>query len=723
VKTRLSVDQLQRVTSWSERTVRAKAESGELLWCIDDNYTGRGRKPRLYFADSPALETFQLDIAKLQLAAAAEESLSLQTADLGNSGAGTSSQSAAPDGQGRLFKQSAAGPAVRINLTPEQQQQAAQRLAMIEPLIDWRAGKKRTIALPGGRYVETAEQLVQWLAEQHQVSARTLWNWDKRWREGGEGALADTDRADKGKSKFFRKHPLAAEFIKSKFLSEGRISKEAAFFALKREWSRLYNHGSKAPSYETVRAFIEAEIPEPVKILAREGERAYEERCAPYVLRDPGRMAPNDWWVSDHMIHDVWVMNDNFFPGIAPWYPLRPWVTLFMDMRTRLVTGAAWCANPSSESISSALRVGMSYAGIPLNLYVDNGKDYKKVAKLSADKSKPRPDLSPAARGVLAMLNIKVTHALPFHPQSKPVESWFGNRLHEGFDKIFGPFYAGNKPANRPEACSEMLAIHKAWMQKKAPETFLPKASEFVRMAVDYIDEYNREFPHSGRAMNHRAPLTVFNELLPPAQRRIPENPAALVPLFWDKQQRVVREGGCVEMYNQRYRPAGPEDKATLFMLIERKVHVAADPLNIGQAIVLNDAGYPVARLVVQELLGHDPVSLEAVRVSMKERRRAKRAIEQYVQGLSRAARGRGDLTELEHRRQRVGLPVAAGGEMFHEEQFSDDQVSPGTGGQAFAGRRALAAAVGSDLAPHVDDVVDQFFADVDDEKDGSHGD
>ena len=43
--------------------------------------------------------------------------------------------------------------------------------------------------------------------------------------------------------------------------------------------------------------------------------------------------------------------------------------------------GYSWCSEGSSHSITSALRRGVERYGPPESIYVDNGKDYLKVAK------------------------------------------------------------------------------------------------------------------------------------------------------------------------------------------------------------------------------------------------------------------------------------------------------------------------------------------------------
>ena len=72
-----------------------------------------------------------------------------------------------------------------------------------------------------------------------------------------------------------------------------------------------------------------------------------------------------------------------------------------------------------------------------------------------------------------------------------------------------------------------------------------------------------------------------------PVSDRLIESPEVLYALFWDRQRRKVSEGGCVQLYGERYEPADGESLAKLFLEIERDVIVACDPANLGEAISL----------------------------------------------------------------------------------------------------------------------------------------
>jgi putative transposase len=448
-------------------------------------------------------------------------------------------------------------------------------------MLDFKNGTAAAITV-GGKTISNLDDLAAYLAAQRGVSARTMWDWYTRFRKHGFAALADRLRSDKGKSRFFSKYPVAAEFAQNKFLNE-QLSVELTHDALRREWPNLYNHGSQPPSYTTLRVYLNS-LPRALRVMAREGEKAFNNNLRPFGIRDYNKLTANQLWVSDHMRHDVFVRNDLNLPGLKPDVPLRLWLTAFMDARTRKITGMAWCVNPSSESISSALRVGVSRFGIPREVLIDNGEDYKKVSK--------QIPLSPELNGVMARLGMKVRRALPYEPQAKPIESFF-RTLHKRFDAKLAPFYCGPSPEHRPEECALVLKEHADFLKGKQPTSPLIAASEFIMHAAIWLtQDYNQHFEHSGHGMNGRTPDEVFDELLPAEQRQLP-NREDLAPLFWERVKRTLREGGCVEIYNARYEPADPQSSARLQLHNAKEIIIACDPMNLGEAIAFDLAGLP----------------------------------------------------------------------------------------------------------------------------------
>ena len=117
--------------------------------------------------------------------------------------------------------------------------------------------------------------LAGYLADQHHVSVRTLWNWYGQYRKLGYAGLVDRVRSDKGQSRFLKSHPAVRAFIENKYLGE-RLSIRLVYQALRRDLRNLEPECTRPPSYSAVRSYLQ-QLPKPLLILSREGERQFQE--------------------------------------------------------------------------------------------------------------------------------------------------------------------------------------------------------------------------------------------------------------------------------------------------------------------------------------------------------------------------------------------------------------------------------------------------------------
>ena len=471
----LCIQDVTELTGWHPQHVRRLAREGQLRHRPSEHAKTHGRGQREYALSSLPVEA-QLKFLKQPLLSGPD-----CTALARRSG----------PNQSRLF---ASLPEVtepeRLSFSPEQNTQALKRLEAIAPLVEFSSRSKRsrpTFRTNGGVAVRSMNSLAGYLADQHQVSARTLWNWYAKYRKLGYAGLVDRVRSDKGKSRFLEAHPHVRAFVENKYLGE-RLSIRLVYQALLRDLRSLEPECTRPPSYSAVRSYLQ-QLPKPLLILSREGKRQFQERCEPYLLTDFDSLLPNQIWVSDHGQHDVWVRND-LFSGVSTNAAVRPWLTAVIDMRSRKIVGTAWSASPSSHTISSALRVAIENFGIPQTLVIDNGRDYEKIGRI---------DFSPECSGVLVRLGIRPHYCLPRHPQSKLIESWFGT-VRKRLDCLW-PSYCGPGPQDRPEHCVAALKEHQAFLKGKRKSSPLPLASEFIATARQWITEYNSQHPHSGRGM------------------------------------------------------------------------------------------------------------------------------------------------------------------------------------------------------------------------------
>lgn len=554
----------------------------------------------------------------------------------------------------------------RIALPAQAEKQAAERLAILQPLLDYAKDPAHfaQLRLKDGRAVTTANLLAEYLGETHGVSVRTLWNWKKRFDHGSDKALARSVRSDRGQSKFFQRYPDAAQLVASIYLKPHQTASRA-YDNLVREHHLLNIPVHELPSYETVRRYLEA-LPPSITVLARKGERAYTERMSPYVQRGYEDIGANEIWVADHMIHDVEVRND-CFEGISENAPMRLRFSAFIDMRTRKFVGYCWAPEGNSRVILTAVRRGIDRYGLPVTVYCDNGKDYKKAAKGARPVTEEWVKAEYEAlshTGALQRLDVAVQYCMPYHPQSKLIERAFGT-VHQQFDALF-PHYTTGSAYLRPDQTTLAMAQHRKLLKMdRGNDSPLVPASHFIRMATVWIEEdYNAGHAHSGRGMNGRTPDAVFNELYPATARRYAD-PRTLALLLWENQKRRVREC-AITLNNRRYVAANPESSATLHLANETEVLICYDPHDQENAVIADLAGRPIAEVCVEVLLPHSAEAQPAIAASMQERRRLRNATVATVRQIHQNVALMGHKSDLERIHERALLPAAVGDSIVH---------------------------------------------------------
>jgi hypothetical protein len=555
----------------------------------------------------------------------------------------------------------------RVALTdPEAEAQAETRMQIIAPLLDYTSGatRYRALRLKDGTPVTSLTRLVKFTSETSGFSEGTLFNWLSAFREGGLPALADRQRRDKNTSRFFAAYPKAAWLAAYLFLDE-RTSVRVAYEAIVRDLLLLEIPEEEAPSYETVRAWLK-QMPAALTVYARQGRKAYRERMAAYLRRAYTDVWANQVWVGDHMIHDVECCND-IFEDVEWGAPIRIRLSAMLDYRSRLVAGASWAWEGSSRAIAATMRRGIFRHGPPEHIYVDNGKDYKKIARGAMPGYLRESALAPQGwwkaeledighTGFLARLGIAVTHCLPRHPQSKHVERFFRS-LHERFDKCW-PTYTSGNPFTRPDATSVAMMDHRRLLRAgRVAESRHPLASRFIVACLAWIEEYN-DTPHTGEGMEGGSPLQVFNGNRNPEQKPAPD-PAALALLLAERQTRQVREC-AITLNKRRYQPVDQAGWMTIHERNEREIVVAYDPNDWECAAALDTDGCFLAWLRVEDLAHFAPGNQrtqQQVAESFRTRRGLEKATRETLTTISRVARSNGALSPLEAMASRLELP------------------------------------------------------------------
>ena len=638
-----------RLTGWTDRWLRAKADKGEVI-SRQGEKAANGKLSRLYLA-----ATLPVDAQRKLVAQAAPPPP--PPAPL----AVTPPMFAQP---GFL----PAAPAVRAALpNPADHAEATRLLAIIQPLLDFKVdpGRFAQLRLTDGTRVTTLKLLAAYIGQTtlDAPSYPTLRRWVSDYEAHGLVGLAPKRRSDKGKSRWAAANRDLADLAAHLYLGDRNQPGQSVAVAHEQVCRLAEMRGVEPPSYETVRCFLDndAEVSASMKALQHKGRKGYDALCAPYLKRGYTEPA-NQIWVSDHMIIDVLVQDDCFDKDLRH---CRIQMTTIMDFRSRMVVGVSWCRNGSSHSIKRALLPAILRFGPPEIFYCDNGKDYKKIAQGSS-----RQELVEAGEAcvnevrvldgsIMRRLGIESVFCIPFHPQSKHVERYHAH-FHDRFDRSFGTYTDGATHL-RPDATVDNLAQHKKLLVMGDTRTSaLPLASEYIRMAEAWVQQYYHQQPHSGEGMNGRSPAKCFAEEFNPAQKPTPslEHLAALMA----ETARPKVLNGAVTIDKVRFVP-GFNDPHAAVVLHERagkRVVVAYDPLDMTRAAVLDLDGYPLCKLEREQLVrfSQDAETQAQIAGISQQRGMLYKATRDSVAAVAQSARKTGYTSQVAQLRQLAEMPA-----------------------------------------------------------------
>jgi len=262
------------------------------------------------------------------------------------------------------------------------------RYALIAPLV--------LEMLPRGELTRRAEEIAARkyeipYSERTSLSVDTLLDWALRYRRGGFPALAPKPRCDRGQPRVVP--PQLAELIE-------RLKRENPHrtgMTLLRELALLSGTDSAAISAATLYRFLKQRGLTTRQLLAAPAHKKFEAERS------------NQIWQSDML----------FGPYVQRSGGGRMQVFLYavLDDASRLIPHAQFYANQGLDAFLDCLRQAVAARGVPIRLYVDNGKVFRSLQ---------------LAR-IAASIGILITHSAPYQPEGRgKVERWFRS-LREQF--------------------------------------------------------------------------------------------------------------------------------------------------------------------------------------------------------------------------------------------------------------------------------------------------
>ena len=182
------------------------------------------------------------------------------------------------------------------------------------------------------------QDLLPAFCKRYGISRSTLYKWEADFRDNGLNGLLPAETRY-GKRGSYKMEPEAYDYLLALYLNNRKRTVAYCYLLLK-EAAR--DKGWRIPSLRSVQRIIK-ELPESVRMAAREHGKTVYDKCLPYTDRDTGKILSNQVWVGDHFRCDFFVKDH------GKW--IRPWITAWLDMRSRRFMGWTVCKTPSTGTI------------------------------------------------------------------------------------------------------------------------------------------------------------------------------------------------------------------------------------------------------------------------------------------------------------------------------------------------------------------------------------
>jgi hypothetical protein len=247
------------------------------------------------------------------------------------------------------------------------------------------------------------------------------------------------------------------QFFKGVYLKEGAPSLNACYaatlgFAKELGYDAMIQQGD-FPSPDTFYDKIHNEIGESAIYLHRYGQSAWNRKYAAFAHRDYANIKAGAVWVSDHrQLDQLWNMPDGT--------QKRVWITVWRDFKT--AKWLSWLLHveaPNSEHVFETFCQATAKWGVPEEIIIDNGKDYRVSDFAGGRKTHTLEVDAERARSLTAMLGIRVHFSAPYNAQTKPIERDF-LLFKEWRDKLSSGYFGGNS-TERPEVIQPTLDFAK----------------------------------------------------------------------------------------------------------------------------------------------------------------------------------------------------------------------------------------------------------------------
>ncbi|MDR6708141.1 transposase InsO family protein [Novosphingobium sp. 1748] len=368
------------------------------------------------------------------------------------------------------------------------------------------------------------------VAEKHQVSQATLWNWCK--------AVSGVERKDwlaalaprrKGGGKKAEIPEELWQLFKSDWLRLSAPPLAASYNEVKKQAKVL---GVSLPSVKAFQRKLAREIDPYVVILMREGPDALERRV-PSIRRTVDDIQVMEWVNIDGHVFDVEVKHPDTGKVI------RPTLVALQDIRSSKMLSWRVGISESAATVRLVFADMIRDFGIPADIILDNGRGFAAKWLTGGALTRYRFKILPEdPQGLLVQLGTNIHWATPFHGQAKPIERAWGDLCNYiAKSAEFDGAYTGNSPVNKP-ANRGSRAIE--WQ-------------DFCAVVDRVIAEHNAREGRTGRDYKGRSFDQVFAEGWANTVIKKPSRQQLRDSLLAVERKRGSTEDGEITLFGNRY--------------------------------------------------------------------------------------------------------------------------------------------------------------------------
>ena len=300
-------------------------------------------------------------------------------------------------------------------------------------------------------------------------------------------------RSDAGIPRVWDPHVI--EYLRASYL---RLRDKQRAYNETRDTFRLTD--AKMGSYRRACQYLKKMDAEDKALIAiANKEKDYYDQFETPIMRDKKMLSPLEIICGDHHQFDVLVI----WPDGSI---VRPWASAWCDVRCNYWLSFTICRTPDAKSIADSLYNVITRYGVPMNVYIDNGKAYKAaILKGSAFELSEigRLDLDDETRQRLELLQgglygaSRVIHALPYNSRAKIIERMFGTGGFTDWAKTL-PGWTGRRYDVTPDDTKKRIKTRQ-----------LMTLSEFLTRLIYFVQEWNNR-PSRGRDMGGVSPAEVM---------------------------------------------------------------------------------------------------------------------------------------------------------------------------------------------------------------------